>query len=260
MKKFLVMAVLLAGISGVTGQIKLGKVKIDTQKMVRAASDVAGAVTLSDADIAAMSKEYMQWMDTHNPLASQDSELGKRLAELTQNVKVDGLTLNFKVYEVVDVNAFACGDGSVRVCAGLMEIMDDDELMSVIGHEIGHVVNKDTRDAMKNAYMRSAAKNAAGAMNETVAKLSDSELGALAESLANAQYSQKQESAADDFGFEFCIKNNIDPYASSKALTKLVELENGNAKSSKVQKMFSSHPDSEKRAARMKEKADELKK
>ena len=38
-------------------------------------------------------------------------------------------------------------------------------------------------------------------------------------------------------------------------LNKLVELSKG-AKSSTVQKMFSSHPDSEKRAARMKEKAD----
>ncbi len=39
------------------------------------------------------------------------------------------------------------------------------------------------------------------------------------------------------------------------SLNKLVELSKG-AKSSTVQKMFSSHPDSEKRAARMKEKAD----
>ena len=38
------------------------------------------------------------------------------------------------------------------------------------------------------------------------------------------------------------------------SLNKLVELSKG-AKASTVQKMFSSHPDSEKRAARMKEKA-----
>ena len=41
----------------------------------------------------------------------------------------------------------------------------------------------------------------------------------------------------------------------ANSLTKLVELSKG-AKASMVQKMFSSHPDSEKRAARMKEKAD----
>ena len=41
----------------------------------------------------------------------------------------------------------------------------------------------------------------------------------------------------------------------ANSLSKLVELSKG-AKASTVQKMFSSHPDSEKRAARMKEKAD----
>ncbi len=39
-------------------------------------------------------------------------------------------------------------------------------------------------------------------------------------------------------------------------LNRLVELSQG-AKASTVQKMFSSHPDSEKRAARMKKKAEE---
>ena len=69
----------------------------------------------------------MQWMDTHNPLTKPDTEYGKRLEKLTGHIKeVDGLKVNFGVYEVIDVNAFACGDGSVRICAGLMDIMTDD--------------------------------------------------------------------------------------------------------------------------------------
>ena len=67
-----------------------------------------------------------------------------------------------------------------------------------------------------------------------------------------AQFSQKQEYEADEYGFEFSVKNGFSPYGMGN---KLVELSKG-AKSSTVQKMFSSHPDSEKRAARMKEKAD----
>ena len=161
--------------------------KINVGKVVQAGSDAAKAITLSDADIAAMSKEYMQWMDTHNPLTAADSEYGKRLEKLTGHIKeVDGLKVNFGVYEVVDVNAFACGDGSVRICAGLMDIMTDDEVMAVVGHEIGHVIHTDSKDAMKSAYLRSAVKNAAGAASSTVSKLTDSELGAMAEALAGA--------------------------------------------------------------------------
>ena len=220
-KRIIFIAALLCGMCFTTAsaQFKIGGKKINVGKVVQAGSDAAKAITLSDADIAAMSKEYMQWMDTHNPLTAADSEYGKRLEKLTGHIKeVDGLKVNFGVYEVVDVNAFACGDGSVRICAGLMDIMTDDEVMAVVGHEIGHVIHTDSKDAMKSAYLRSAVKNAAGAASSTVSKLTDSELGAMAEALAGAQYSQKQESEADDYGFEFSIKHNIDPYAMYNAL------------------------------------------
>ena len=135
--------------------------------------------------------------------------------------------------------------------------MTDDEVMAVVGHEIGHVIHTDSKDALKSAYLRSAVKNAAGAASSTVSKLTDSELGAMAEALAGAQYSQKQETEADDYGFEFSIKHNLDPYAMYNALNKLLELSADAPKESKFQKMFSSHPDTAKRVARAKEKADE---
>ena len=151
---------------------------------------------------------------------------------------------------MTDVNAFACGDGSIRVFAALMDLMDDDELMAIIGHEIGHVVHADTKHAMKNAYLASAARNAAGAAEgSALARLSESQLGKVVATFTDAQFSQKQEYEADEHGFEFCVKHGFDPYGMANSLDKLVELSKG-AKASTVQKMFSSHPDSEKRAAR----------
>ena len=261
-RTILLSMVLVAGVSlNVSAQFKIGGKSINTKKLVNAASDAAKAVTLSDEDVAAMAREYIQWMDTHNEIAGPETAMGQRLANLTKDIKVEGLDLNFKVYNVIDVNAFACGDGSVRVCGGLMKIMDDNEVLAVIGHEIGHVVHQDTKHAMKNAYLRSAAKNVAGAVSETASKLTDSQLGALAEAFMGAQFSQKQEFAADDYAFDFCLQQKVDPYAMSKALTKLVELSNaGGEKASRIQQMFSTHPDSEARAARLKERADKLQK
>ena len=139
-KQILIFTAVVCGMTCTTtayAQFKIGGKKINVGKVVQAGTDAAKAITLSDADIAAMSREYMQWMDTHNPLTKPDTEYGKRLEKLTGHIKeVDGLKVNFGVYEVVDVNAFACGDGSVRICAGLMDIMTDDEVMAVVGHEI----------------------------------------------------------------------------------------------------------------------------
>lgn len=238
-------------------QLKIGGRKLNTGKLLEAGKDVAKAVTLSDKDIADLSREAVEWMDANNPIADETTEYGARLKRLTEGItEADGLPLNFKVYHVVDVNAFACGDGSIRVFSALMDLMDDDELMSIIGHEIGHVVHADTKHAMKNAYLASAARNAAGAAEgSALAKLSNSQLGEVVTAFTDAQFSQKQEYAADEYGFEFAVKHGFSPYGMSNSLNKLVELSKG-AKASTVQKMFSSHPDSEKRAARMKEKAD----
>ena len=235
--------------AGVFAQFKIGGKKIDAGKLLNAGKDVAKAVTLNDEEIARLSRESVEWMDANNPVATDSTTYGARLKRLTEGITdADGLPLNFKVYLVTDVNAFACGDGSIRVFAALMDLMDDDELMAIIGYEIGHVVHADTKHAMKNAYLASAARNAAGAAEgSALARLSESQLGKVVAAFTDAQFSQKQEYEADEHGF--------DPYGMANSLDKLVELSKG-AKASTVQKMFSSHPDSEKRAARMKEKAD----
>ncbi len=106
------------------------------------------AFTLTDAQMAAYVKESVDWMDKNNPVLPEDDPYTQRLRKLTEGITdADGIPLNFKVYNVIDVNAFACPDGSVRVFSSLMDIMDDDELMGVIGHEIGHVLKHHSKNA-----------------------------------------------------------------------------------------------------------------
>jgi len=256
MKKFIILLAFVAGYSGVQAQLKIGKRTIDLNKAEKAITEVATAITLSDADIMALCRESMVWMDANNPIADESTEYGQRLARLTKGIRdVNGIPLNFKVYHIAEINAFASGDGSIRVFSALMDIMDDDELMAIIGHEIGHIAGTDVKDAMKNAYMTSAAINAVGAASSTISALSETQLGELTQSFLGAKFSQKQEFAADDYGLKVCLEQGFSPYGMSNSLEKLVELSQG-AKASALQKMFSSHPDSELRAKRMKEKAD----
>ncbi len=257
MRKWLLMSLLLASSVGmVQAQIKIGNRTLNTKKMLNAAADVASAIKLSDEDVADLCRESVKWMDQHNPVSAPESGYTRRLDSLMKKVgTIEGLTLNYKVYEVVDINAFACGDGSIRVFSALMDLMDDDELMAVIGHEIGHVVHTDSKDAMKNAYLASAAKNAAGVAGGVLEKLSESQVGEIAQAFSSARFSQKQELEADVYGFEFCVKHGFDPYGMANALEKLNKLSEGQ-KSSMFQKMFSSHPETAKRIAKVKEKAD----
>ena len=53
-------------------------------------------------------------MNENNPVTPDDNPYTIRLKKLTEGLtEADGIPLNFKVYDVIDVNAFACPDGSV---------------------------------------------------------------------------------------------------------------------------------------------------
>lgn len=227
----------------------------DEQQLAMAASSALTAASISNAQIVALSQQTVAQLDAQN--AIDKGTYDQRLKKLLSGVTVKGLDLNYKVYQTKEINAFACGDGSIRVYSGLMDVMNDDELMAIIGHEIGHVVHQDTKKAMKNAYLAAAARGLLGSAG-SIGAIASSSLGDLGEAFVSSQYSQKQEFQADDYGFQFAIATGHDKYSMYSALNKLVSLSSG-TQASRVQKMFSSHPDSAERAAKIKAKADALK-
>lgn len=220
-------------------------------KIGSGALKAAKALTLSDADMAAYCKQSVEWMDAHNPVLPDNNPYTQRLKRLTEGIAdADGIPLNFKVYDVIDVNAFACPDGSVRVFSSLMDIMTDDELLGIIGHEIGHVVKRHSKNAFKHELMTGAVKDALAASNGTLAKLSESQLGDLSASLIGAKYSQKQEKEADNCGYDFLVAHGKNPWGMVMAFEKFLNMESG-AQSSYINKMFSSHPDTKSRIEAM---------
>lgn len=232
--------------------------QFNLKKAVSGAAKVTKAVTLSDEQMADYVKEYIDWMDEHNQVCADDDPYTVRLKKLTEGLTdADGITLNFKVYYVIDVNAFACADGSVRIFSSLMDIMSDEELLGVIGHEVGHVAHRDSKKGFRTALLTSALKDGISSQGGKAAALTDSQLGDLSEALVNATYSQKQERDADDYGYEFLKKSGKNPWAMALSFRKLKQLqeEAGAKKSSKLNQLFSTHPDLDARIQRMEERA-----
>lgn len=216
-------------------------------RAIRAGVKATQAMTLSDEQMAKYVRQSVVYMDKNNRVSPSGSKYSQRLRRLTKGLtKIDGIPLNFKVYEVKDVNAFACPDGSVRVFSALMDIMNDDELLGVIGHELGHVALRHSKKALKAELLGGAIADAAGAFSSTIARLSDSQLGQISGLLMNAKYSRKQESEADDYGYTFLKKHGRNPLYLASAFRKL-EKASGSGSQSKLALMFSSHPDTKKR-------------
>ncbi|MDE6230488.1 MAG: M48 family metallopeptidase [Muribaculaceae bacterium] len=230
--------------------------QFNLKKAINAGTKTVQALTITDEQMASYVKESVDWMDKHNPVLPEDDPYTIRLRKLTEGItEADGIPLNFKVYHVIDVNAFACPDGSVRVFSSLMDIMNDDELMGVIGHEIGHVLKRHSKNAFKTELLTGAAKDAISSTGGVAGALTDSALGSLGESLINAKYSQKQEKEADDCGYDFLVANGRNPWGMVMSFEKLSSMEGDQAKTSYINKMFSSHPDTKDRIKRLSARA-----
>lgn len=234
--------------------------QFNLKKALGGATKAVQAVTLTDEQMAAYVKEYIDWMDAHNPVCADDNAYAIRLKKLTEGLTdAEGIKLNFKVYDVIDVNAFACADGSVRVFSSLMDIMSDEELLGVIGHEVGHIAHRDSKKAFRTALLTSALRDGVSSKGGKAAALTESQLGDLGEALVSATYSQKQERDADDYGYEFLQKAGKNPWAMALSFRRLKQMEEeaGVQKSSALNQLFSTHPDLEARIERMEKRAME---
>ena len=263
MRKFTVLVVSLLIFSNLTNAQVRGRIntdRINTERAVGAVVQGVQSFTITDAQVIQHTNEFMEWMDDNNPLCRiDDADAGKRavaqrLANIASAVPqelIDRYNLDIQAYFVRDVNAFAAANGAIRIFAGLMEVMNDDEILAVIGHEIGHIANQDSKDRFVRALRVSAFRDAVGAVDG--GRLSDSQLGELSVALANAQYSQSQEFEADAYGFDFMRKIGRDPNAMASALGVLLRMqqEAGSAGNSRFASLFSSHPDLERRIERL---------
>lgn len=219
----------------------------DWLRLLMAATDAVTAATLDDNDVKQLCEEAMAQYDAENNI--DKGKYASRLARLTKGFTLSGVQLNFKAYKSKEINAFACGDGSVRINTGLMDIMADNELVAIIGHEIGHIANKDTKKALQTAYATSAARNAVGASESTAGTIARGLLGGLAELYLNTRYSRKQEYAADMYGHNFAIQHGYSKDSMASALENLLKVADRDPLL--VEKMFSSHPGTKERAERL---------
>ena len=225
----------------------------DAARLLQGGMIAAQAMSLSDEQVQAYVHQYITQLDAQSKVLPETNAYTKRLRALTKGLTaVDGVPLNFKVYQENQVNAFACADGSVRVYTGIMDVMTDNELL----HEIGHVAMKHTKKEMRNSLLTSAALEGIASTSQTAATLTDSQLGAIGNAVLNARYSRKQETEADDYGYEFLKAVGKNPWGMAMSFEKLQRVAGGSgAQASAAQKLFSSHPDTETRIQRMSERA-----
>lgn len=225
-------------------------------KIIGSVGKVVKGFSFSNEEAVALAKAAVDQMDKENPVADSKDKYTVRLKKIfSKHTTENGIKLNYKVYKVKEVNAFACADGSVRVYQGLMDVMDDNEVLAVIGHEIGHVVNNDSQDAVKAAYKKEALIDAVSSQSDKIAALTSSDLGKIGNLIIDSKHSRMQESEADLYSYDFMKRNGYNVNAVESAFTILAKLSEG-TDAFFLSRITSSHPDPKERAENAKMRAE----
>ena len=230
---------------------------LNSARLMQGGSKVIQALGVTNQQMMGYIQQSVAQLDAEAVILPAGNTYAQRLARLTGSLRsVEGIPLNFKVYRAPEVNAFACADGSIRVNSGLMDMMNDSELLGVLGHEIGHIAMQHTLNAYKNALYTSAALDVIASTGNMAAALTDSVLGQLGMSMMQARFSRKQETQADDYAYDFLKAANINPWYMAMAFEQLLKTSGSGTplQQSSIADMFSSHPNTAERVKRISQK------
>ena len=135
------------------------------------------------------------------------------------------------VFDDDTLNAFALPGNKIGVHTGLVNLVDNqDQLASVIGHEVGHVLAKHSNERMSQklgAQMGVSLIAAVAAPQTALGQTAVSLLGVGAQYGVIMPFSRLHESEADNIGAELMAKAGFDPTESIRLWQKMAQASQG---------------------------------
>ena len=223
----------------VTGQAAAAT--IDLGRLFGAGKDLATAASgMDEKEEIAVGREVAGRMLGAAPLVA-DPELqayvnrvGRWIAAQTER---PDLPWHFGVIESPAINAFAAPGGYVLVTRGLYEILDSEaQLAGVLGHEIGHVVQRHHITVMQKSAAISAGAQLAQARDRS--QLVGNLIGTGAEIFARG-LDKSAEFEADQIGVVLAARAGYSPYGLVEVLHKLSAR---GAEDASLSLLFKTHP------------------
>jgi predicted Zn-dependent protease len=145
------------------------------------------------------------------------------------------------------VNAFCMPGGKIAFFTGILDALQltDDEVASIMGHEIGHALLEHGRARMSEQVAKSIGISIA-AVVLNLGQLSTEVLAQAANLAVSLPYARSQETDADLVGLELAARSGHDPHAAVSVWKKMSQLSQKTGKGQPPQ-FLSTHPANEAR-------------
>jgi predicted Zn-dependent protease len=134
------------------------------------------------------------------------------------------------------VNAFALPGGQVFMTQGLFDRLETEgQLAGVLGHEIGHVIERHGNKRMAKQKLFSGLAAAGGVAGGDV---NSARMSQMVTQMISMRYGRDDELESDKWGVRLCVESGYDPYAMLGLMKVLEEASGGGG----PPEMMSTHP------------------
>jgi predicted Zn-dependent protease len=214
-----------------------------TGKKQHVAMDVDQEMRLGIQSAPQMAAEMGGAADPRDdPRARLVADVGRKLVQ-ESDARRSPYVGNYHFYLLNDpdtVNAFALPGGQVFITRGLYDKLDDEaELAGVLGHEIGHVVNRHAAEHMATGRLGqlltvAVGVGASGDRNGQNAQM----VAAMVNQMTQLKFSRGDESEADRYGLRYMAQSGYDPSAMLDVMSILKKASGG----SRQPEFLATHP------------------
>jgi predicted Zn-dependent protease len=192
---------------------------------------------VSDSEMAKMGTDAYEQLKKETPI-TKDQKVTDYVNCVADAItaELEGETIwEVNVFDEKQVNAFALPGGKIGVYTGLLEVAEDqDQLASVIGHEVGHVLARHGSARYSAALASQVGLIIAGVTLDDNTTLAVLGIGTV---LGTMAYGRSHESEADEIGLDLMAKAGFDPRGSVELWKNMSE-----EGSSQPPEFLSTHP------------------
>lgn len=227
---------------GGLGKIKkLGDKAVDTKEKV-------DAMTFTDEEEKQLGEQVSQKLRDRfgvvqsEPVTKYVTLVGKVIAASSKRPNIDW---QFIVLDTDGVNAFAAPGGFIHITRGLLGMMKNEaQLAGVLGHEVTHVSEQHTLNAIKRNKRAEFAADTAGGSGGLKTALIAKAAEMVFNDVFDGKFSQGDEAESDKLGAQMANKAGYAPGGMAEVLKMIAER---NAGRQDRNGFFASHPDTKDR-------------
>lgn len=168
------------------------------------------------------------------------NRIGQRVARASLRPR---LAYQFHIISDKELNAFATPGGHIYVTTALINLASDDELSSVLAHEVGHVVARHSLKTLEQTQMLGGIADLIGSVTG-IAGDAAQQLGATAAQIVASGllsvHNREEEREADFLGVHAMAKAGFNTESMVTMFQKILNV--GESNSSLLNEIFSDHP------------------